>query len=109
MIPLYHWLLPIPHADKMMEKVLEAEVKGGEQESVIEGFISVRPSLFANKPPVGVGSIRVGVERDGKSDKGAIGYSISREDVGGWIFEVLLENVSGLRKELLNYFVMLTS
>lgn len=30
-------------------------------------------------------------------------------DVGGWIFEVLLENVGGQRKDLLNHFVMLTS
>jgi hypothetical protein len=110
MISLYHWLLPIPHADKkMMEKVLEMEVKGGDRESVIEGFIGVRPSLLTTKPPVGVDGIRVGVEKDGKIDKGAIGYSISREDVGGWIFEVLLENGGGQRKELLNHFVVLTN
>lgn len=111
MVPFYHWLLPIPHHDKkMMERALIEEVKAeNEKTSAIGGFIAVRPSLLATRPPVGLAGIRVGVEKDNQVDQAAIGYTISREDVGGWIFDVLLENEGGKRKEWMNHCVMITS
>lgn len=104
-------MLPIPHADKkMMENILTDEVKTENENSVIEGFVGVRPSFLTTKPGVGVGAIRVGIEKNNTVDKAAIGYTISRDDVGEWIFEVLLkkENIKR-QQELLNKFVMITS
>lgn len=111
MVPFYHWMLPIPHHDKkMMERVLIEEMKVEEEKtSAIEGFIAVRPSFLTTGQPVGVAGIRVGVEKNNQVDKAAIGYTISRDDVGGWIFEVLLKNEGGRRKELINHFLMITS
>lgn len=108
MVPLYHWLLPIPHKDKKaMEKILMEEVKAGNS-SAIEGFIAVRPSMLTNGDALGVGSVRVGVESQGNIDQSAIGYTISRADVGGWIFDELIENKAGKAKYL-NQFVSITS
>lgn len=112
MIPLYHWLLPIPHKDKkMMEKLLVEELKGGEDtsSSAIENFVAVRPSLLTNGRPLGFGAIRAGVDSQGKFDNSAIGYTISRADVGGWIFEVLVEDKAGKKSTYLNQFVAVTS
>lgn len=82
-IPLYHVLLKAPHEDK---KVMEAAVfASGER------FVVIRPSLLVDgeqpeKP------VRVGVE-DPESgwEKTEIGYTISREDVGRWIWEEVFE------------------
>jgi hypothetical protein len=111
MVPLYHWMLPIPHADKKaMEDILTDEVKAGKTNSVIKGFVSVRPSFLNTKPGAGVGTLRVCIVKNKTVDKAAIGYTISRDDVGDWIFEVLLkkENIKR-QQELLDNFVMITS
>lgn len=110
MLPLYHWLLPIPHKDKkMMEKLLIEE--SSSSSSAIENFVAVRPSLLTNGRPVGFGAIRAGLfDRQGKNfDSSAIGYSISRADVGGWIFEGLVEDKAGKKTTYLNQFVSITS
>jgi nucleoside-diphosphate-sugar epimerase len=81
-IPLYHILLRVPHKDK---KVLEdLLVASGEQ------WTTVRPSLLTDGPEFG--NIRVGVEDVAarEVEKSEIGYTISREDVGKWIFENLV-------------------
>ena len=109
MIPLYHWLLPVPHKDKkMMEKILVDEIRYGAS-SAIEGFIAVRPSLLTTGQPKGFEAIRAAVDANDKIDKSAIGYTISREDVGGWIFEELIEDKSGKRNKYLNHCVAITS
>lgn len=114
MIPLYHWLLPIPHKDKkMMEKLLVEEIKGGDDDddasSAIENFVAVRPSFLTNGRALGFGAIRAGIDRQGKLDNSAIGYTISRADVGGWIFEGLVEDKAGTKSTYLNQFVGITS
>ena len=53
-----------------------------ERERVISGQMIVRASLLTNGKECGMGSIRSGTDEDP-----AIGYTISREDVGLWIFE----------------------
>lgn len=109
MVPLYHWLLPVPHKDKkMMEKLLVEEFKN-DTSSAIANFVAVRPSLLMNGRAVGFGAIRAGVESQGEIDKSAIGYTITRADVGGWIFEGLVEDKGGKRSKYLNQFVNITS
>ncbi|KAL8810347.1 MAG: hypothetical protein Q9200_002648 [Gallowayella weberi] len=91
MIPLYHWLLAVPHKDKLeMEALLQAEVAKPTQERVIQDFVVVRPSLLTDGARLGTNKIRVG-EEVGKTATPAVGYTISREDVGGWMFDRLLD------------------
>ena len=101
MMPLYHVLLKNAHADKIqMEEALEAEMTKGKA-SAIRGFVLVRPSLLTDGKVRGLGSIRVGAEM-----APAVGYTISREDVGGWMFDALVTN--GDREEFLGRKVSLT-
>ncbi|KAI8625627.1 hypothetical protein F5Y19DRAFT_449616 [Xylariaceae sp. FL1651] len=84
MTPLYRGMLHVPHADK---KIMEEKiVSSGEM------YCLVRPSTLVNgeKPDK---QIRVGVEdlHRGPESK-EVGYTISREDVGRWIFEHLLQD-----------------
>lgn len=115
MLPLYHWLLPIPHKDKkMMEQLLVEEIKGDDDNdasSAIENFVAVRPSLLTNGRALGFRAIRTGViDSKGKlNNSAAIGYTISRADVGGWIFEGLVEDKAGKKSTYLNQFVGITS
>lgn len=74
MVPLYHWLLSIPHEDK--RKMEELVVNSGRR------FTIVRPSFLNDGKAKGKENVRVGVE-GGESQ---IGYTICREDVGGWVF-----------------------
>ena len=110
MVPLYHWMLAIPHADKKaMEDILTDEVKAGKTKSVIKGFVSVRPSFLNAKPGAGVGALRICIVKNKAVDKAAIGYTISRDDFGNWISEVLLKENIKRQQELLDIFVMITS
>jgi putative NADH-flavin reductase len=78
MYPLYHVMLKDPHKDK---RALEELAKGSG-----ERFTLVRPSLLTDGAE-GAGKVRVGVEDmlAGKVESKAIGYTISRNDVGKWI------------------------
>ncbi|KAK3296502.1 uncharacterized protein B0H64DRAFT_171335 [Chaetomium fimeti] len=85
---LYRALLHTPHADKKaMEGLAVAAGKAGEVE-----WTFVRGSLYTNGPET-EGLVRVGVEDPVKGvvEKEAMGYTISREDVGKWVFEECLE------------------
>ena len=77
MMPLYLGLLSVPHKDK---KAMEDLVVGAAEEGVVGGWTIVRPSLLTN------GKATEGKVRAGTEAKPAIGYTISREDVGGWIY-----------------------
>jgi len=85
MAPLYHGLLGPPHKDKRaMEDVLR---------SSSQPWIAIRPAFLGGDgkgEPTGK-KIRVGIEKDGKHEKLAIGYTIKREDVGYWIFKEVVE------------------
>ena len=88
MIPLYHWLLPIPHADK---KVMEESVEKAKAEGVIRDFVIVKASLLTDGKKLGLDKVRVGWEGGEADGKGpAVGYTVSREDVGGFIFEEVI-------------------
>ncbi|KAF7538903.1 hypothetical protein G7Z17_g12533 [Cylindrodendrum hubeiense] len=81
-LPFYHYGLSVPHADKkvMEERLLESA----------ERWVAVRPSFLVDggKPDR---KIRVGVEDLNKGvEKKEVGYTISREDVGRWMYENLL-------------------
>ncbi|KAJ6132171.1 hypothetical protein N7471_007386 [Penicillium samsonianum] len=101
--PMYSLLLPIPHADKLqMERLLDKEVELGHAGVLAAGVVVVRPSFLTgdHRVPVregeesgeGVGleKVRVGTER-----APAIGYTISRAQVGGWIFEEIVKGAGG--------------
>lgn len=66
----------------MMEKAIVEQT---------ENFVIVRPSALTNgKATKGIEKVRVGTE-----EKPAVGYLISREEVGLWIFEELVKGVGG--------------
>lgn len=95
--PLYHVLLAKPHNDKRnMEKLVTSQLTppssttGTDEKpsptsgAVISDYIIVRPTLLANGPSLyDEGKVRVGSEGEP-----VVGYTISREDVGRWVFEV---------------------
>lgn len=83
LVPFYRLALHAPHEDK---RVAERSLFDGP-----ERFVVVRPSLLVDggKPER---RIRVHVEGRGGVEHKEVGYTISREDVGRWIFENLLEN-----------------
>ncbi|KAK2605893.1 hypothetical protein QQS21_003733 [Conoideocrella luteorostrata] len=83
LVPMYHIMLKAPHADK---KVAEQSLRDSS-----ERFVLVRPSLLQDgeKPDR---EIRVHVESGKGVEKKEVGYFISREDVGRWMYENLLEN-----------------
>ena len=96
MIPFYRWILASPHEDKkLLEKAVIAA--GRETDSPIGGFIIVRASWMTDGERLGTEKVRTGTETPGKrgsasnNEKPAIGYSISRQDVGGWIFDEVVE------------------
>ncbi|KAI9816274.1 MAG: hypothetical protein M1827_001876 [Pycnora praestabilis] len=104
MIPLYHLVLAAPHADKRgMEVCMLAEIAKPESQRAIAGIVAVRPSLLTNGKRAGTEKIRAGV--DGKP---AVGYTISRDDVGGWIFEELLAGRGKGRTEWVDKMVTIT-
>jgi hypothetical protein len=106
LVPLYHWLLPVPHADKKrMENLLANEIKSAEP--TIRGFVAVRPSLLTDGDLLGVEKIRAGTESEGTVAKSAIGYTISRIDAGNWIYRMLVEDKDS-RAKYVNQFVSIT-
>lgn len=61
MIPMYHWLLAVPHKDKKeMEALLQAETAKPAEQRVIQDFLTVRPSFLTNGERRGSGKLRVG-------------------------------------------------
>ena len=115
LLPLYRWLLAVPHQDKLaMENALMAAAEKEEEErgKQLVDVVIVRPTLLVD----GVGSdremVRVGWEYVDASTSGAggnvgerdqanstraevapgpaVGYSVRRTDVGAWLFEEVL-------------------
>jgi hypothetical protein len=103
--PLEYWVLNVPRADKKaLERVVYAAA--AEVDSPLGGFAMVRPPLFTDGEARGLESVRAGwvwpdEERKAKvaaglKEKGPeIGYSITRVDVGTWIFENLVKGDEG--------------
>lgn len=107
MVPLYHWLLAVPHADKKaMEVAISNDVESASP--AFGGFIGVRPSLLTDGAAKGVAALKVGIERAKGFESMAVGYTISREDVGNWVFEEVLKGEMGKVGRYENCFVTLT-
>ncbi|MCJ1389662.1 hypothetical protein MMC18_002519 [Xylographa bjoerkii] len=81
-VPLYHVALATPHVDKqaMEDVVLEAASKPQSEQALMSGYTIIRPSLLIDWKE-GT-KLRVGTE-----EKPILGYTISRESVGRWIYE----------------------
>ncbi|KAK5636917.1 hypothetical protein RRF57_012629 [Xylaria bambusicola] len=82
MIPLYHILLKVPHADKIIME--------GRLVSSGEDFTIVRPSFMVSETET-TKKVNVGIEDpiNGRESV-AIGYTISKSDAGRWIAENLI-------------------
>ena len=73
----------MPHHDKVaMEDSITTEL--AKRDAVISGYVMPRPSLLTDGPAT------EGLVRAGAETKPAIGYTISRQDVGKWVFENLV-------------------
>ncbi|KAM0745968.1 hypothetical protein T439DRAFT_330166 [Meredithblackwellia eburnea MCA 4105] len=79
-LPLYHWLLAIPHQDKQVMEDLV--VKAYQEDKVIESYTLVRPSLLTDGKEKSADRVKMGTESTPD-----IGYTIGRRDVGKWIWE----------------------
>ena len=104
LVPLYHWLLAVPHHDKRAgEAVLVKESAKPELERVISGWTLVRPPLLTDCGSVD--RVLVGWERHdllkGKdiifpSEKQetapVLGNTFPRANVGKWIFENIVQD-----------------
>ncbi|KAL2832457.1 hypothetical protein BDW59DRAFT_105294 [Aspergillus cavernicola] len=97
MVPLYNWGLKVPHADKkVMEELVFEEHQRPERERVIRDFVMIRPSYLTN----GVSQrekVRV-LKGKGEGQNTAVGmacpfvgYTICREDVGGFMYGLVAE------------------
>jgi hypothetical protein len=88
MMPMYKLLLSTAHRDKKAMEDLLVEGMGKDEEWTI-----IRGSLYMSGPET-EGLVRVGVEDpvEGRVESLAVGYTISREDVGKWIFENLIQD-----------------
>ncbi|KAF2480780.1 hypothetical protein BDY17DRAFT_302384 [Neohortaea acidophila] len=101
-VPLYHWFLSVPHADKqVLEEKLAAHTKLPEKERGLRAYVNVKPSLLMDGAGCGLQAVRVGVD-----EKPAVGYTIQRKDVGTFMFERLVK--TGVPQEWLNKSVSVT-
>lgn len=93
MVPLYHWMLGTAHEDK---RVMEKMVEDAKAEGLIRDYVIVRASLLTDGKREGLEKVRVGWEGGEAEGKGpAVGYTISREDVGGFIFDEVVNEQMG--------------
>jgi hypothetical protein len=90
MVPFYAWLLSSPHNDKLnMEKIIYAD--NGVH---VRDFVIIRPAIMTNGVERGVQNVRIGwewgiespTERE-QAPGPAKGWTISRRDVGGWVYQ----------------------
>jgi NAD(P)H-binding len=96
MRPLYRWGLAAPHADKraMEVAVVDAALAA---DSPLAGFVVVRPAFLLDGKGKGMEKVKAGWERHARDEAReagpgpAVGYTIARADVGGWIFEELVK------------------
>ncbi|KAL4918666.1 hypothetical protein BDW62DRAFT_200556 [Aspergillus aurantiobrunneus] len=103
-VPLYHWMLKMPHADKrVMEGLVFEEMGRAESERAVADYVMIRPSFLTN----GVSrreNVRV-LKGQGEGQNTAVGicspfvgYTICREDVGGFMFG-LAEGIDGEKEK----------
>ena len=74
-----------------MERLLVAERSDKGSSPAIRAFIAIRPSLLTDGKRLGLEKVRVGTEgMEGGEGGPAVGYTISRADVGGWIYDKVI-------------------
>ena len=78
LLPMHSWLLKGPFDDKRAAH--RALLSSNER------WVSVRPSVFTDGKSLGLGSVREGID-----ENAALGWTISRADVGLWMFESLIK------------------
>lgn len=86
----YHYLVGGPLADKKRVEELVFKDKGAH----VRDFVIMRPPILTSGPAKGDGGLRVGWEWGIEGIEGrpeepgpVVGYTVSRRDVGTWIFE----------------------
>jgi hypothetical protein len=104
LMPLYHGVLGTAHKDKAKAEALvaKATMETG-LEAPLSNFVILRPTLLGSGPAKGLANVKTGWEKhpyalgavNENGTKPAMGTSISRADVGLFIFE---EVVKGGRK-----------
>lgn len=73
---------------------MEELIEKAKTEGVIRDFVIVKASFLTDGKRLGLGKVRVGWEGGEAEGCGpAVGYTIGREDVGGFIFEEVIERV----------------
>ncbi|KAH8705921.1 hypothetical protein BGW36DRAFT_368389 [Talaromyces proteolyticus] len=80
---LYHYFLAVPHADK---RRMEEIVGSTENKHLFKGVVITKPSLLTGDGSLTAGKGLAKV-RSGTEDQPAVGYFITRTDVGEWIWE----------------------
>ncbi|KAL3460493.1 hypothetical protein BJX64DRAFT_262813 [Aspergillus heterothallicus] len=97
MVPFYKWGLKVPHADKeVMEGVILEEMAKPQAERVLGDFVMIRPS-FLTTGQSQPGKVRA-LKGKGEGQNTAVGmacpfvgYTICREDVGGFMYGLVRE------------------
>ncbi|ROT41468.1 hypothetical protein SODALDRAFT_331199 [Sodiomyces alkalinus F11] len=94
MRPLYWVLLQIPMADKTkMEAAVLEDAGRSAAERLTASSVICRPSMLTNGSTTSLEQIRVGLG----DDMPAVGYTISRDDVGLWLYHnVIHGDVKGV-------------
>ena len=101
-VPLYHWLLHVPHEDKrVLEQMLTEHIRIPENERFLSAYVNIKPSLLLDGEGKGLETVRQGVD-----EAPAVGYTIQRGDVGTFIFERLIRN--GVKAEQMNKSLSIT-
>lgn len=85
LLPIYHGMLKVPHKDK---RAMEAHIVGAGP--LLGGFTIVRPTLLTDGEEKGADRIKVGDE-----SKPAMGFTVSRKDVGAWFYRELVAGDAG--------------
>ncbi|KAI6380123.1 hypothetical protein MCOR25_001774 [Pyricularia grisea] len=104
--PLYYVMLASAHKDKkkMEAQLIVDKATGKKTPPAVGGarpeFTVIRGSMYVDgKDDSKAKPVRVGIEDPYKGiESQAIGYTISREDVGKWIFHNLLSDSTGARR-----------
>lgn len=104
---MYHYFLAVPHKDKrkMEDLAFASNSSVDPSERPFKAVIFVRPSFLVGDQNISSGkgykTLRVGTE-----EKPAVGYTVSRADVGEWISK---EIIQGGGEKWFNKCVTLTS
>jgi hypothetical protein len=97
--PLYRWMLRGVFDDKRKME----DIVAGAGRRLGGGFVVVRPSVLVDGPSKGISVIRQGTTNDPVQ-----GFSISREDVGLWMYEMVIKPEDRSAFPIMNTGVQIT-